>query len=172
MKIAVFVDGSNFGAALKNAGFRVDYSTILENFRKFGEVVTACYFTALPPSSQPSAIRNLTDHLYRDGWKIISKPVKVFKNPRGTKIKGDMDVDIAVHACSLAHRKMITHLVLLSGDGDFTAMVKYLKSMGVQVICISHRASGPDNVMAEELRLEADEFIDLSQLRELFERKT
>lgn len=171
MKIAVFVDGSNFGAALKNAGFRVDYTVILDNFRGFGEIVSACYFTALPPVGEHSPIRSLTETLSRRGWRIISKPIKIFRNATHTKIKGDMDVDIAVEACRLAEQQAISHLVLLSGDGDFTAMVKYLQGKGVKVICISHRAEGPDNVMAEELRLEASEFINLSQIREFFERK-
>ncbi len=171
MRFAIFVDGSNFGAALKHAGFRVDYNTLLGTFREFGEVVAAYYFTALPPEGEPSAVRTLTETLSRRGWTIKTKPVKTFNNDGRIKVKGDMDVDIVIDAIKLVDTQSITHLVLLSGDGDFTAMVKYVQTKGVQVICISHGANGPDNVMASELRHEVTEFINLHQVREFFERK-
>lgn len=77
-----------------------------------------------------------------------------------------MDVEIVVDMMALGPR--IDHAVLFSGDGDFRYVVEALQRMGVRVTVISTIKSQP-SMIADELRRQADEFIDLDDLRDVFE---
>jgi uncharacterized LabA/DUF88 family protein len=72
-----------------------------------------------------------------------------------------MDIELAVMAMELAPH--VDQIVLFSGDGDFRSLVEALQRQGVRVAVISTVATQPPMV-ADELRRQADEFIDLAQL--------
>ena len=69
-----------------------------------------------------------------------------------------MDIELAVDAMELAEH--IDEMVLFSGDGDFRSLVDH----GVRVTVISTIVSQPP-MIADELRRQADVFIDLKELR-------
>jgi uncharacterized LabA/DUF88 family protein len=164
-KIAIFVDGSNFGAALKQVPFRVDYKKMREYFATFGELIGSFYFTALPPAGQASPIRQLTDSLQYSGWTLVTKETKTHFG----KTKGNMDIDLVIKAVRLLDYEAVTDLILLSGDGDFKPMVEYLQENGVRVTVISYYSRDGNNMMADELRRCVHEFINLPDLREHLE---
>lgn len=165
-KIAIFVDGSNFGAALKLAGFYVDYQKVREHFASFGELVGSYYFTALPPKSEPSPIRSLTDALQYKGWKLISKELS-FRSD-GTR-KGNMDIEIVVQGIRLLDNEAITDIILMSGDGDFVPFTDYMRDCGVRVTAVCHHSTSSTNMTSDELRKSVFEFINLKQLRPYIE---
>lgn len=163
-KIAIFVDGSNFGMALKKAGFAVDYQRIREYFNNFGTIAGSYYFTALPPKHETSHIRHFTNSLQHKGWNIVTKEVKRFTEGDVTKTKGNMDIEIVCKAWRLSAH--ISDLILFSGDGDFRQMVEQLQDCAVTVRVISHTG-----FIADELRRQADEYIDITQIRAEVERR-
>ena len=168
---AIFVDGSNFTAALRAAGYKMDYDTLLKSYREQGEVISACYFTALPPKAVFSPVRSLTDRLSYNGWTIVSKETKELLTDGGLFVtKGNMDVEMAVKAMKLRGR--ITDFVLCSGDGDFVSVVSAMQELGVYVTVISTQGGGV-NLVADELRREANAFINLrfGYIRSKFELK-
>jgi uncharacterized LabA/DUF88 family protein len=57
----------------------------------------------------------------------------------------------------------LDHIVLFSGDGDFRSLVEAVQRKGVRVSVVSTNATQPAMV-ADELRRQADEFIDLVHL--------
>jgi uncharacterized LabA/DUF88 family protein len=57
----------------------------------------------------------------------------------------------------------LDELVLFSGDGDFRPLVEAMQRRGVRVTVVSTLASTPPMV-ADELRRQADAFIDLVEL--------
>jgi uncharacterized LabA/DUF88 family protein len=57
----------------------------------------------------------------------------------------------------------LDEIVLLSGDGDFRPLVETLQRRGVRVTVISSLACTPPMV-ADELRRQADVFVDLVEL--------
>jgi len=76
-------------------------------------------------------------------------------------------VELTVDALELADR--IDHVVLFSGDGDLRALVEALQRRGVRVSVVSSiRASPP--MIADELRRQADDFIELDDLRDAIGR--
>jgi len=72
-----------------------------------------------------------------------------------------MDIELAVDAMEMADH--IDHLVLFSGDGDFRSLVEAVQRKGVRVSVVSTNATQPAMV-ADELRRQADEFIDIVHL--------
>jgi uncharacterized LabA/DUF88 family protein len=73
-----------------------------------------------------------------------------------------MDIELAVDAMELAPH--IDQMVLFSGDGDFTKLVEAVQRRGVRVIVVSTISTQPPMV-ADELRRQADEFVDIIALQ-------
>ena len=162
-KLALFIDGANLHATTKTLGFDIDYKRLLQEFRSRGTLVRAFYFTMLTDDQEFSAIRPLIDWLDYNGYTVITKTTKEFADPAGRrKLKGDMDVELAVQAIELA--QYINQLVLFSGDGVFRSLVAALQRRGVRVSVVSTMACQPP-VLADELRRQADVFIDIKELQ-------
>jgi len=161
-RIALFIDGANLYAAAKALGFDIDYKRLLTLFRSKGQLVRALYYTALAEDQEYSSIRPLIDWLDYNGYTMVTKPTKEFTDAAGRrKIKGNMDIELAVDAMELADN--LDHLVLFSGDGDFRSLVEALQHKAKRVSVVSTLASHPP-MIADELRRQADQFIDLVDL--------
>jgi len=95
---------------------------------------------------------------------MVTKSTKEFTDASGRrKIKGNMDIELAVDAMQLSDQ--LDHIVLFSGDGDFRALVEALQSKGKRVSVISTLQTQPPMV-ADELRRQADQFVDLADLED------
>jgi len=162
-KIALFIDGSNLYATSKALGFDIDYKRLLAEFQGRGYLLRAYYYTALAEDQEYSSIRPLIDWLDYNGFTVITKPTKEFVDAAGRrKIKGNMDIELAVDVMELADS--VDHFVLFSGDGDFRSLVEAVQRKGRKVTVVSTLASQPP-MIADELRRQADHFIDLSTLQ-------
>ena len=163
-RIALFIDGANLYASAKSLAFDIDYKRLLALFRSKGQLVRALYYTALSEDQEYSSIRPLIDWLDYNGYTMVTKPTTEFIDAAGRrKIKGNMDIELAVDAMELADH--LDHLVLFSGDGDFRSLVEALQHKGKRVSVVSTLATNPPMV-ADELRRQADQFIDLANLHE------
>jgi uncharacterized LabA/DUF88 family protein len=58
----------------------------------------------------------------------------------------------------------IDHMVLFSGDGDFRSLVEAMQRRGVRVTVVSTISTQPPMV-ADELRRQADVFLDIVELQ-------
>lgn len=164
-RIALFIDGANLYATAKSLGFDIDYKRLLTQFRQKGQLVRALYYTALAEDQEYSSIRPLIDWLDYNGFTMVTKPTKEFTDASGRrKIKGNMDIELAVDAMRLA--KNLDHVVIFSGDGDFRSLVSALQQMGKRVSVVSTLQTQPPMV-ADELRRQADQFVDIADLEQL-----
>ncbi len=163
-RLALFIDGANLYATAKALGFDIDYKRLLALFRTKGQLVRALYYTALAEDQEYSSIRPLVDWLDYNGYTMVTKPTKEFTDSFGRrKIKGNMDIELTVDAMRLSER--LDHIVLFTGDGDFRALVASLQQAGKRVSVVSTLQTQPAMV-ADELRRQADQFIDLADLEE------
>lgn len=161
-RIALFIDGANLYATAKSLGFDIDYKRLLKEFHGRGRLIRAFYYTALVEDQEYSSIRPLIDWLDYNGYAVVTKPAKEFVDSLGRrKVKGNMDIELAVDAMEMADR--IDHMVLFSGDGDFRCLVEAVQRKGVRVSVVSTITTHPPMV-ADELRRQADEFVDLLHL--------
>src|ERR1700686_1094107 len=161
--IALFIDGANLYATAKTLGFDIDYRRLLKEFQSRGTLLRAFYYTAVIEDSEFTSIRPLIDWLDYNGFTVVTKATKEFIDASGRrKIKGNMDVELAVDALELAPH--LDGMVLFSGDGDFRSLVEAVQRRGVHVTVISTISSQPP-MIADELRREADVFTDLVELK-------
>ncbi|MEE9140140.1 MAG: NYN domain-containing protein [Alphaproteobacteria bacterium] len=161
-RVALFIDGSNLYAAAKALGFDIDYKRLLEHFAGLGRMIRAFYYTALIDDQEYSPIRPLVDWLDYNGYTMVTKPAKEFTDATGRrKIKGNMDIEIAIDMMEMA--ESVDHIVLFSGDGDFRRLVEAVQRKGVRITVVSTIRSNPP-MAADELRRQADNFIELQEL--------
>lgn len=161
-RIALFIDGANLYATAKALSFDIDYKRMHSFFRTKGQLVRALYYTALAEDQEYSSIRPLIDWLDYNGYSMVTKPTKEYTDSTGRrKIKGNMDIELAVDAMELSEH--LDHIVLFSGDGDFRSLVAALQHKGIRVSVVSTLQTQPPMV-ADELRRQADQFIDIADL--------
>src|SRR6201994_2415412 len=169
-KIALFIDGANLYATAKALGFDIDYKKLLKEFQARDNLLRAFYYTAMIEDQEYSSIRPLIDWLDYNGYPVVTKPVKEFTDSMGRrKYKGNMDIELAIDALELSPH--IDHMVLFSGDGDFRSLVEAMQRRGVKVTVVSTISTSPPMV-ADELRRQADVFVDLAELRSSISRET
>jgi uncharacterized protein (TIGR00288 family) len=141
-RIALFIDGANVYATAKALGFDIDYRRLLMDFQRQGTLVRAFYY---------------------NGYTVVTKATKEFIDASGRrKAKGSMDIELAVDAMELTEH--IDQMVLFSGDGDFRSLVAVVQRRGARVIVVSTIAGQPP-MIADDLRRQADAFIDLRELQ-------
>jgi uncharacterized LabA/DUF88 family protein len=163
-RVALFIDGSNLYATAKALGFDIDYKRLLGFFRKRSRLIRAIYYTALMDDADYSPIRPLIDWLDYNGYKVVTKPAKEFTDSMGRrKVKGNMDIELAIDVMQLCDN--LDHIVLFSGDGDFRSLIAAVQAKGRRTSVVSTLTTRPPMV-ADELRRQTDQFIDLSDLRE------
>jgi len=162
-KIVLLIDGANLYATSKALGFDVDYRKLLAAFQKRGYLLRAYYYTALVEDQEYSSIRPLIDWLDYNGYRVVTKPAKEFTDAAGRrKVKGNMDLELAIDALEISD--VVDHFVIFSGDGDFRTLVEALQRRGRKVSVVSTVASQPP-MISDELRRQADHFIDLASLQ-------
>lgn len=163
-KLALFIDGSNLYAAARALDFDIDYRKLLQWSAAQGRLVRAFYYTALIEDQEYSPIRPLVDWLDYNGYSMVTKPTKEFVDAQGRrKVKGNMDIELAIDMMEMADH--VDHIMLFSGDGDFRRLLEAVQRKGVRVTVVSTIKSTPPMV-ADELRRQADHFLDLDALAE------
>lgn len=167
-RLALFIDGSNLYAAAKTLGFDIDYKLLRQEFVRRGKMLRAFYYTALLENDEYSPIRPLVDWLNYNGFTMVTKPAKEYTDSMGRRrVKGNMDIELAVNAMELAPH--VDHIVIFSGDGDFRPLVESLQRQGVRVSVVSTIRSQPP-MISDDLRRQADNFIELEDLKDVIGR--
>ena len=162
-KIALFIDGANLHATARALGFDVDYRRLLKEFQSRGALLRAFYYTTVIEDQEYTSIRPLIDWLDYNGYTVVTKPTKEFIDATGRrKVKGSMNIELAVNAMEITGH--IDRMFLFSGDGDFRPLLEAVQRRGVHVTVISTIASQPP-MAADELRRQADVFVDLADLK-------
>jgi uncharacterized LabA/DUF88 family protein len=168
-RLALFIDGANLYAAARGLGFDIDYRRLLKHFSGLGKLVRASYYTALIEDQDYSPIRPLVDWLDYNGYTMVTKPIKEFTDAAGRrKVKGNMDIELAIDVMEAT--AYLDHIVLFSGDGDFRRLVEAAQRRGCRVSVVSTLRSSPPMV-ADELRRQADNFIELQELAPMIARE-
>jgi uncharacterized LabA/DUF88 family protein len=168
-RFAMMIDGANLYQAARALGFDIDYRLLLETFSGCGRLVRACYYTALLDDQEYSPIRPLVDWLDYNGYTVVTKPLKEFTDASGRrKFKGNMDIELAVDAMEMA--SYLDHVVLFSGDGDFRRLTEALQRKGLRVTVVSTIRTQPP-MIADELRRQADTFLELNELSSYIARE-
>lgn len=167
-RTVIFVDGPNIYGAVKALGWEIDFKKMRAHFANQGRLLRINYYTALYDTDDFNSIKPLTDWMSYNGFNVVSKPVKEYVGRDGKKVvKGNMDIEIAIDMMEIAPH--IDHLILFSGDGDFRRLVEAMQRLGKRVTVISTIKTQP-SMIADELRRQADNYVDLEELKGVMAR--
>ncbi|MBO9428379.1 NYN domain-containing protein [Sulfitobacter sp. R18_1] len=168
-RLALLIDGPNLHSATKSLSLEIDYKRMKQEFARRGRLLRMVYYTALNEKDEYNPVRPLTDWLSYNGISVKTKPVKEYTDALGRpRFKGSMTVELTTDAMMIAEH--VDHMVLGTGDGDYRYLVEKLQDMGKRVSIMSSLKSSPPMV-SDELRRQADNFIDIDDLREVIERE-
>ena len=150
-RVGVFVDVQNIYLTTQAVygNPKINFAKLRNYFQEQGAIVTLSAFTCYNPDNEGQ--RAFLNALGLLGYRVISKPIR--KLPDGS-IKANMDLEMAIETLSQA--PYLDEIVLVSGDGDFKALVDYLCDMGKFV-----RVVGPEKMTSPELIQAAHQFTNL-----------
>jgi uncharacterized LabA/DUF88 family protein len=167
-RVAVFIDGSNFSLTAKTLGLEVDFKRLRALLALRGELVRVYYYTVVVEDEYCS-IRPLVDWLAFNGYAIRTKSVRAHLDENGRrKFKSSMSVELTVDAMDMA--STVDHVILFTGDGDFTRLAECLQGKGCRVTVISTVKTVPP-MASDALRRAADQFVDLDDIRPIISRE-
>ena len=151
-RVGIFIDTQNIYHNSKNIHqAKANFAAIVKDVLDGRVLVRAMAYVVTTESGEESAFFGA---LEKAGIEIRSKPLQVFLG--GAK-KADWDVGLAVDAISMAPK--IDSVIILSGDGDYVPLVKYLQNThGCQVEVVAFGKSSSARLIEA-----ADDFLDLDQ---------
>ena len=161
-RMAIFIDGPNLHATARALGFDIDFKRLLSEFECRGSLLRALYYTPFSEDQEFPSIRPLIDWLGYNGYTVITKASKEFADAGDRRKKSSLDIELTVDAMELAVH--LDEIVLFSGNGAFRPLVESLQRRGLRVTVASTISSQPP-IAAEELRRQADGFIDIAELQ-------
>ena len=169
-KVSIYIDGANFVYGLKSlspkySDYRFDFESFIKKIVGDGELVDVFYYNA-------SLKQSINPRRFREQQKLLARLRKMAKcnvvlckrqkrfdkdNEEYYTIKGD-DISLALGMLNDAWGDKYDKAILISGDGDFAPLLKYVKNKNKKVEVISF-----DRLVSKNLINEADEFSFISR---------
>jgi len=164
-RVSVYIDGANFVYGLKSLNIKYsDYHFDFKNFIKKiinkDNLIDILYYNA-------SLKQAINPRRFKEQQKLITRLKKITKcqvilckrqkrfnkdNKEYYTIKGD-DINLALDMLNDAWENKYDKAILISGDKDFTPLIRYVKNKNKQVKIISF-----DKLISKDLINEANEF--------------
>ena len=167
-RVALFIDGAHLHAAARTLSLHIDFKSLLGYFKQHARLVRALYYTGIVEDQDCSSIRPLVDWLDYNGFTMVTKSASKYASDNSyVRSKISIDVELTIDALRLA--PSLDHVVIFGGTGDYRALVAALQESGCRVSVISTIMSSP-TMIADVLRRQADQFIDLADLADVFAR--
>ncbi|EKE11081.1 MAG: hypothetical protein ACD_15C00138G0004 [uncultured bacterium] len=169
----LLVDFANFDCAIRkikekfgfSKEFIVNYKKLIRRFIKGHEVIESNIYIGLKKNSNNH--HGFFDYFKKDKYQIITKEEKAIKLDDGsTKYKANFDVEIAFDACWHLAKGTCDEIILVSGDSDFSYLVKKIKALDLPIKIVSSNATVSSELKDGAFLLDD---IDISQY--LFKRK-
>lgn len=152
-RVAVLVDVQNMYYSAKHLfKAKVNFRNVLKE-AVYGRVLTRAIAYVIKTDIVVKE-RDFFEALNKSGFEVKEKDLQIF--PGGAK-KGDWDVGITMDAIRLGRK--VDSIVLVSGDGDYIPLVKYLQlSVGCQVEIMAF-----GKTCSKELIEVSDDFVDMEK---------
>jgi uncharacterized LabA/DUF88 family protein len=111
-----FIDSQNLNLGIKSLGWKLGSKKFRVYLREKYHVTTAYIFIGFVPTNQ-----TLYSSLQKDGYVLIFKPTISYENG---EVKGNVDAELVLQA--MIDYNNYNKAVIVSSDGDFYCLVKYL----------------------------------------------
>ncbi len=161
-KAIVCIDAANVIYSQRTLGWQIDFKKLMDYFKKNYQLDNVYFYYAYIKNDAKQ--QGFFDKLKQWDYKIKTKEVKLIRQKDGTVMKkGNLDVELTIDA--VKEIKYYSTAILMSGDSDFHALIKYLQGKNKKVVVISSKGH-----VAKELLNSADKYINFNSLRDLVER--
>ena len=111
-----FIDSQNLNLGVKSLGWKLDHQRFRIYLKEKYKVSTAYLFIGYIPANQ-----DLYSSLQEAGYVLVFKPTLPDKDG---KVKGNVDADLVLQA--MIDYEKYDKAVIVTSDGDFYSLVKYL----------------------------------------------
>jgi uncharacterized LabA/DUF88 family protein len=153
-----FIDGQNVNLGIQSLGWRLDFFRFRKYLKEKYAVVTAYYFIGYVPGNQ-----SLYSELQKAGYVLIFKPT--IPDDHGD-IKGNVDADLVLQA--MIDIDMYDKVIIVTSDGDFYSLVKYLYENQKLKFVMSPYISTCSSLLKKEAK---EKIIFMENLRKKLEYK-
>lgn len=158
----LFIDGPDLHGIARSAGLDIDFRKLKYFFQERCHLLRAFYYTTVVVQDQHATIKPLVDWLDYNGFTLVTKEARLRTGADGRQhINTNMRVELAVDA--LDHSDAADHFVFFTSDSAFCHLLGTLQRRGKRVTVVSTLKNNGATV-ADELRRQADQFIDLVDL--------
>ena len=111
-----FIDGTNLHRSTLEMGWKLDTKKFRRYLEEMYGVVKAYYFIGYVENNQ-----KLYDTLKSRGYELVYKETYIDKDG---KLKGNIDAELVLQA--MTHYRVYREAIIVTSDGDFACLVKYL----------------------------------------------
>ena len=165
----MYIDGKSFNMANRAIGLVVDYDRIRRFFLRTTRLVHLNYYTVIPDEGEYSSIKPLTEYLAHNGYLVTTRSAKLLTDAGGAvRLPGNMDVEIALDMRDMAER--VDHIVLVANSGSMQRAIDGVQRLGARVTVIAAGGNAFSR-LSPEVRRQADEFVELEDMRDEFEER-
>lgn len=163
LRLGVFVDTANVSDRDPDDPIRIDFAKLLEHVTADRRLIHARAYCPIYAdfAGRLEHQRSVTP-VWGKGYDVVTKPIKVFSD--GTR-KADLDIVLVMDV--IRRVPTMDVVALVSGDGDYVPMVDFLREHGLRVETYSFA-----DAISEELRVSANDWIDLSAAKRLHVRSS
>lgn len=112
-----FIDGQNLNLSIQDLGWKLDFGKFRIYLKEKYGITKAFYFIGFLEGNN-----GLYSALQKHGYILVFKPT--FRGPDG-KVKGNIDAELVLQ--SMIEYQNYEKALIVSGDGDFYCLVKYLR---------------------------------------------
>ncbi|MGI9449544.1 MAG: NYN domain-containing protein [Geminicoccaceae bacterium] len=161
-RCAIFIDGPSLYRACRSLDVEIDYGSLRSIFADAGYLMQARYYTTILDDQSYTPVRPLVDWLSYNGFVVVTKSVKAgedFDEP--WRLDRGLGMELAIDVVETSSK--LDHVVLFTGNGDFLRLVKLMQRRMVRTTVVG-TAHGSSSSTSDELRRQADTFVDLRAL--------
>ena len=163
LRLGVFVDTANVSDRDPDDPIRIDFTKLLDHVTADRRLIHArAYCPIYADFAGRLEHQRSVAPVWGKGYDVVTKPIKVFSD--GTR-KADLDIVLVMDI--IRRVPTMDVVALVSGDGDYVPMVDFLREHGLRVETYSFA-----DAISEELRVSANDWIDLSAAKRLHVRSS
>lgn len=162
-KAHIAIDASNVHYSLVNKGWTIDWEKFITFFKSRWEISLAIFYCGIESQSvfqtnHPEL--SVTSFLYAKrrkmdffkrlknyGYRVKYKPVTQLYDSTSGKFVRKCNFDVEITIDAIRYRDDYDNFVLISGDGDFIPLVKYLKGYHKKTVVISDSSHLNNNLI-------------------------
>lgn len=130
-----FIDASNIIYGTRDEMWKVDFKKLFKYLSERYKAKKIYYFAGIDAKNEKQ--KKFYELLERIGYDLVLKPVKIYVQPDGTKVrKANCDVDLTFYA--MRDLEKFKRVIFLSGDGDFEILLKHFVKLRKEVIIFAN----------------------------------